>query len=116
MTINNKKIRQEAKIESEIIKMLSKQGYFVRALEGKRPQDAGVSDLMCVSSEGKISFLETKTPDEFDSPTGGLSDNQFNFLVKVQGKIVTLKSGELLFKGTDDVKKAIFDRMLKKGE
>lgn len=106
--------RKEAKIESEIIKNLEKQGYFIRALEGKRPSDSGVSDLMVVSSEGKISFLETKIPEEFDAPDGGLSMEQLIFLLKVEGKIVTMKSGVIHYRDPLEVKDYHYKKVMKK--
>lgn len=106
--------RKESKIESEIIKKLEKQGYFVRGLEGKRACDGGVSDLIIVSTEGKVSFLETKIPEEFDSPTAGLSEEQLLFLLRVGGKIVTIKSGEIIYKDPDDVKEHFVSKIMKK--
>lgn len=97
------KARREAKIEAEIIKMLEKEGNYVRALEGKRTSDAGVSDLMYVTPDGTVKFLETKTPEEFDLWNGGLSDSQLRFLYLVKGKVVTLKSGVIHYKDPDDI-------------
>lgn len=106
--------RKEAKIESEIIKNLEKQGYFVRGLEGKRKVDSGVSDLMVVSSEGKVTFLETKTPEEFDAYDGGLSMEQLMFLLKVGGKIVTMKSGVIHYRDPLEVKDYHYKKIMKK--
>jgi len=97
------KTRKEAKIESEIIKMLEKDKNYVRALEGKRTSDAGVSDLMYVTPDGTVKFLETKTPEEFDLWNAGLSDAQLRFLFLVKGRVVTLKSGVMCYKDPSDI-------------